>query len=89
MQKFAIHQGRSEATEGQSFIRVSSEEVDEDGVITTETGFIRVQADKADALLAKLNSGERLASFGTKLPTGLYEVEVEKAAVTAGNAIEA
>lgn len=86
MQKFAKHPARSSQMEGKAFIRVSEESVDEDGVVTTKAGFIQVLEDKADSLIAKLQDGERSATLGLKLNTGLYEVAVG-AAVT--NAIEA
>jgi hypothetical protein len=79
--KFTKHESRTSASAGKAFIRCAAESVDEDGVITTATGFIQVVEGKEDALLAKLTSGERIVRFGNKLTNGNYETIVEKAEV--------
>lgn len=76
--KFSLHESRSASAEGDAFIRCSAQNVDDDGVVTTDTGFIRVKADKAEALLEKLNNGQRTAKLGLKLQNGNYEVAVQK-----------
>ena len=60
-----------------TYIQAEGQHVDEDGVISTKRGFIQVLPEKAPALLAKLESGERLATFGQyNRNQGLYEVKV-------------
>ena len=60
-----------------TYIQCLSEGVDEDGVVSTKRGFIKLsEASKAPALLAKLQKGERTATFTGRPNNGLYEVVV-------------
>lgn len=66
-----------------TYVQCLAENIDEDGVVSTKRGFIKLaSADKAPALLAKLQSGERKAAFTGRPNNGLYEVAVSHAAVS-------
>ena len=68
----------------QVFILVREESADEDGVINVRAGFLEVEPEKANSLLAKLESGERTVIVGSMNPAnGNHEIRVApKAAAT-------
>lgn len=62
------------------YIRCSRSSFDELGLGSTQTGFIEVQPDKADALLTMFETGELGVDFGVQNNLGLYEIKPIKAA---------
>ena len=65
--------------EGNTFIRATETSFDELGIGSTNTGFLTVQAEKAEALLEKFEAGELGVNFGEKNAQGLYDLEVVRA----------
>ena len=79
---YSIAKGK---TNGKTYIRVAGESTfDELGLSTgVKTGFIEVQEDKADNLLAMFQNGELGAEFGVQSSlNGLYEIKPIKASVS-------
>jgi hypothetical protein len=80
-----IHPGKADET--MAFIRINQSIEDEDtGIVDNRTGFIQCNAEKADALLTRVSTGEIKVSFGNKLTNGNYEINVTKKAATIGAA---
>lgn len=68
-------------TNGKTYIQASTTEEDELGFRTRKTGFIEVNAEKADAIMEKLESGELGLNFGPQSSNGLYELQVVRTEV--------
>ena len=66
-------------TNDKVYIRCSTSTFDELGLGSTQTGFIEVQPDKADALLEMFENGELGVEFGVQNNLGLYEIKPIKA----------
>ena len=78
--KYSIANGK---TNDKTYIRVSRSSFDELGLGSTQSGFIEVQPDKAEALLSMFETGELGADFGVQsILNGLYEIKAIKAGVT-------
>jgi aspartokinase len=61
----------------EELIRVTDSTPDEDGVLTQNVGFIRLLKGKGAALMAKVETGERILSFGAQnRQTRLFDVIV-------------